>query len=312
MSEFEFIEKIKRRIKVRNKKVGIGIGDDCALIGGRGNQLITTDIQVENIHFDIKWGMPERFGAKLVRINISDIYAKGGIPEYALLSLGINYKNKKSYIDKYVNGVIDELERNKIQLIGGNISSVKSDIFFDMMMMGSVQIKRLRKRDGAGVGDLIAVSNNLGDAAGGLDILINRRRLISGFDSLVDAFVYPQVEYFGNYKLWDYVTSSIDISDGLIGDLNHILKNSRCGANINSKDLPISDVLREYSQKYKKDIFRFALSGGEDYRLLVTLKQEIPDSLIKEAGFIVIGQIIRDKKLYIKGVKGNYVGFEHF
>ncbi|MCX7959440.1 MAG: thiamine-phosphate kinase [Deltaproteobacteria bacterium] len=314
MSEFDFIEKIKRRVKVNKERVLTGIGDDCALIKGGNRMLITVDSQVENIHFRTKWGNPETFGRKLVRINISDIYAKGGIPEYALLSLGADYKSQKRYFENYINGVLFELEFNNVQLIGGNISSVRSGLFFDLVVLGSVTRKRYRGRDGAKEGDLIAVSGKLGDASSGLEILERGRVRENYYNELVRAFMLPEVIYFGNTNIWKYITSSIDISDGLSGDLTHILKESHCGAEIYPEEIPVSSELAIYCRNNKQDILKYVLSGGEDYRLLVTLKRNTPDDLIEKSGFKVIGRIVHKKGLFIKGIRDRdiYKSFEHF
>ncbi len=312
MAEFDFIRKIHRKIKVRSNDVIIGIGDDCALIDNGKKLLVTVDSQVENIHFRRDWGRPEYLGRKLVRVNMSDIFAKGGIPKYALLSVGLSDKKQSSFIPGYIDGVISELNINKIQLIGGNVSSVKSDLFFDLVMIGQVDGKNLRLRKGAGAGDIIAVSGTLGNASAGVEILSKDRAPAGRYRGLTDAFFSPDIVYYGNRKFWDYVTSSIDISDGLTGDLGHILESSGCGAEIDSDSIPVSEELRHYCRENGKDIFHFALSGGEDYRLLVTLRKNIPKKLIKENGFFVIGKIVRKKGLRIRGLKKRYNSFEHF
>ncbi|MCX7943762.1 MAG: thiamine-phosphate kinase [Deltaproteobacteria bacterium] len=312
MSEFDFIERIQRKIKVRKGEINVGIGDDCAFIKNGNNLLITVDSQVENIHFKLSWGRPELLGRKLVRINMSDIYAKGGNPEYALLSIGVDYKNKKGYINTYINGVIKELEDNNIQLIGGNVSSVKKGIFFDLVMIGVVKEAKFRYRGGAKIGDYIAVSGMLGDASAGVKILEYFGPISKSYERLVNAFYGPEVYYYGDKKIWNYVNASIDISDGLIGDLSHILKSSNCGALIDLDKIPISSELRKFCGEKGLDINYFALSGGEDYRLLVTLKENTPKSVILESGFTIIGKIVKQRGIRIKGIKKSYSSFKHF
>lgn len=312
MSEFDFIEKIKERVKNNKRDVILGIGDDCALIKGGNDLLITVDSQVEDIHFECRWNRPVELGKKLVKINISDIYAKGGIPQYALLSIGVNYKKRKRFIDNYISGIIDELESNNIQLIGGNVSSTKQNIFFDMVLIGVVEKGRLRRRDGANPGDIIAVSGEIGDASCGLMILKKKNRFDKGELKLIKRFLYPDVRYFGDREIWNYVTSSIDISDGLAGDIMHILDSSSVGAVIDARRIPLSSELIDYCNRHRLDVFRFALSGGEDYRLLVTLKKDTPEEIIRRIGFSPIGVIIHKKGLKITGISKSYRGFEHF
>lgn len=312
MAEFDFIERIRRLIGVKKRDVVLGVGDDCAIIKGKSDILITIDSQVEDVHFKMEWGEPFKLGRRLVRINVSDIYAKGGIPKYALFSIGIDYKNKKEFVWRYIEGVLVELNNNDIQLIGGNVSSTSSKLFFDMVIIGDVNHNSIKRRDGAKVGDIIAVSGCLGDASAGLDILKKNYSLSKSYSRLVQKFYLPEVKCYSSKRIWSYVTSSIDISDGVVGDIRHILKASRCGAEIDASKVPTSKELRNYCNENGCDILDFALSGGEDYRLLVTLKRETPQKLIKHSGFHIIGEIIKTECLRINGVKKLYKAYEHF
>ncbi len=312
MSEFDFIESIRKKIRVRNKNVLIGIGDDCALIDESRNLLVTVDSAVENIHFKREWGSSRLLGRRLVRVNISDIYSKGGVPLYALLSIGIDYKKRGAFVNRYVDGVIYELERNKIQLIGGNVSSAKDDMFFDLVLIGKVERGKLKRRDGAKSGDMIAVSGKLGDAACGLNILLTNQKRRTKYSSFINSFLLPDVRSFSEYRIWNYVTSSIDISDGLIGDLSHILEKSRCGAVLWKERIPVSRALIEYCKNNRLDIYRFILAGGEDYRILVTLRRDTPAKVIEESEFSVIGMIENKSGIRISGLKNNYEPFKHF
>lgn len=312
MTEFDFINKIKKKVRLKNKGVILGIGDDCALIDAKKELLITVDSAVENVHFKREWDSGWTSGRKLVRANISDIYAKGGIPVYALLSIGIDYNKKGEFVKRYIDGILFELEKNNIQLIGGNVSSSRGNMFFDLILMGEVLKDKFKRRSGANVGDLIAVSGNLGDSAAGLDILLNQRRDKDKYKKLIMAFMLPEVRYFGNQKIWDYVTSSIDISDGLIGDLNHILEESGCGADLQKDRLPVSKELVEYCDRYRLDLYRYVMGGGEDYKILVTLKNNTPTEIIKRSKFSIIGQIEKRRGIRIAGIGCRYNSFKHF
>ncbi len=312
MNEFEFIRYIKRRLKVGRKEVLIGIGDDCALVNSDQNLLITVDSQVEDIHFRKRWGYPYQLGKKLVRINVSDIYAKGGEPVAAFLSIGIRYNKEddRRFISKYISGIIDELTELNIELAGGNVSATKNNMFFDMTVIGKVIKQNLRRRNGASAGDLIAISGQIGDSLAGLMILENA--LYERDNFLIKRFLLPDIMDFSKKRIWRYVTSSIDISDGLYGDISHLLENSDYGATVYADKIPHSNQLINFCKKYKKDIYRFSIGGGEDYRLILTLRPDTPLTLIKRARLHIIGKIIKRKGIKIIGTKRSYNSFKHF
>ena len=313
MDEFEFIEQIKRRVKIKNREVLFGIGDDCALLRIKRDTLMTVDSAVEDIHFKVEWGFAYHLGRKLVRANISDIFSKGGEGIAAFLSVGVNMrdKGKARFISRYIEGVIDELNAHKIELSGGNVSAVRDRCFFDLFLVGGAQKGNFRGRGGASPSEMIAIDGSVGDSSAGLFVLskgLERR----GYKRLIERFLLPEIKPHYKSRIWDYVTSSIDISDGLIGDLGHILDSSRCGARIDVNRIPVSDILREFCKKHGLDIFEFILSGGEDYRLLVTLRQNTPQSLIKKSNFVVIGEITKGSALKLLGIRGKYTSFKHF
>jgi len=313
MDEFEFIERIRRRVKIKNRGVLLGIGDDCAILRISRDALITVDSAVEDVHFKMGWGFAYQLGRKLVRANISDLFSKGGEGVAAFLSVGVNMgdKRKANFISRYIDGIIDELNAYKIELSGGNVSAVKDRCFFDLFLLGSLKKGNFRGRNGASPSDLIAIDGPIGDSSAGLFILskgLEKR----GYERLIKRFLNPEIRPHYKSRIWDYVTSSIDISDGLIGDLGHILKSSRCGARVDVDRIPVSDILKEFCKRRRLDIFEFILSGGEDYRLLVTLRSNTPQSLIEESNFVVIGNITRGSALQLLGVRGKYTSFKHF
>lgn len=312
MNEFEFIRGIRKRLSLFRDEVRVGIGDDCAVLDIGDNFLVTVDSAVENIHFKREWGHPYWLGKKLVRVNVSDIYAKGGTPVAAFISTGLRFRTlgDKRFIKKYIDGILDELASFNIQLAGGNVSSVARDMFFDMTLIGKVDKGSFRGRSGALSGDLISVSGSLGDSMAGLMMLSDRR--FKRDESLIDRFFLPDIKPLSEMRVWQYVTSSIDISDGLYGDLSHILEESRCGATIFVGKIPVSENLRRFCKRYNFDIYKFAIGGGEDYRMLLTIRADTPEILIEESGLHIIGQIESGSALRIIGSDGKYNSFHHF
>lgn len=312
MNEFEFIGGIRKRLSIFRDEVRLGIGDDCAVLNISDNFLVTVDSAVENIHFKREWGHPYWLGKKLVRVNVSDIYAKGGTPVAAFISTGLRFRtlDDKRFVKKYIDGIVDELTGFNIQLAGGNVSAVVRDMFFDMTLIGKVDKRNFRRRSGALSGDLLSVSGSLGDSMAGFMILSDKRFKRDKF--LINRFFLPDVKTLSEKRIWQYVTSSIDISDGLYGDLSHILEESRCGASVFADKIPVSENLRRFCKRYNFDIYKFAIGGGEDYRMLLTLKADTPEVLIEESGLYIIGQIENGNALKIIGSGGKYRSFHHF
>jgi len=298
IGEFCFINQIARRIKIDNSVVK-GIGDDVAVIKySKGKYLLfTSDMIVEDVHF-IRRMRPEVIGHKALACNISDIASTGGIPKYCIISLGLPSNLDVSFVNRIYKGINKLAKKFYINIVGGDTNKARK-IIINIALLGEVEKRKLILRSNAKIGDWIFVSGFLGGA------LIKNRAA---------NFVPPLKEahfLVDNYKL----NSMIDISDGLILDLSHILESSGVGANIYEEMIP----------KYKNITTQEALYTGEDYELLFSLSEKEARRLInnltykrRSTPFTHIG-VITDKKLKIKFIDKNHrikilkpKGYKHF
>jgi thiamine-monophosphate kinase len=299
-----------------------GIGDDCAVWRGEATNLLAkVDCQVEGVHFTLDILSWENLGWKALAVNLSDIAAMGGIPSYALVSLGLPPNTEVENVLSLYKGMLKLAKISGTAIVGGNMSSSRF-VFVDVNVIGKTgnpQGKYL-SRSTAKQGDLIAVTGWLGTAAAGLEML--RSRLI--FRPAVTrcfqrAFARPEPRLAeGRLLVENGVKAGIDISDGLIADLGHICKASRVGAVVNLESLPIKSEVKE---AFGSKAFEMALSGGEDYQLLFTGEKEIIESVGRVSSYpvTIIGEITAKNagRITIIGEEGKRVrpqktGWDHF
>lgn len=324
IGEFGLIKKIRTWNAVSRPEVVRSIGDDVAVIDiGTKALLITTDILIEDIHFERSWIAPYDLGKKALAVNLSDLAAMGGTPKYFLVSIGLPKTLPLSFISLLYRGLKEEAKRFQVDLIGGDTSR-SPKIIINICLIGEGRMGNLLFRNGARVGDDLYVSGTLGDAALGLKILQDKR-LTKKPNGLIAKHLspIPRIE-LGQALARDHVASSmIDISDGLLHDISHILEESRVGARIWEDSIPLSDLYRRWIGRYSKAPYRIALSGGEDYELLFTAspKKRTKISSISRSLNIPItcvGQILYEKEGVqligrdSKEIPLNRLGFDHF
>lgn len=317
--ELSLLEILRKRFGKRSRGTVVGIGDDAAVIRGGKNILLTTDMMVEGVHFDLSWTTPFQLGFKLVSVNISDIYAMGGKPQYVLLNFSAHRNSTREFFDRFFDGIEEALKTFGVSLIGGDISSADR-IMLSLTAVGTGE--KVLKRKGAKVGDRIYVTGTLGDSACGLAMLRNMQRTID----------FAKREIKGLPVAWDVAapllrrhlmplarnpkniagnaTAMIDISDGLLIDLSRLCKESGVGARIRTMDIPLSEEMKMTSACLGISALELALSGGEDYELLFTApaKAEVKAFCIGEITRSGIS-IVDDKG---KKIKVSARGYEHF
>jgi thiamine-monophosphate kinase len=267
LGEFGLIEEI-RRTTATGRGVRIGIGDDCAWVNHPvGSSLITVDLLIEGVHFDLKWTSFDALGHKSLAVNLSDIAAMGGVPAYALLSLGMPGNFDSKQIAAFYRGFNRLARRSGVVLIGGDTNLAKS-LIVSVCLIGHPPARPVRRR-GTKVGDDIYVTGTLGDSALGLALL---RKQLPGTKGNAAAQLLarhrrptPRLTAGALLAQHNLATAMIDVSDGLLQDLGHICRASGTGATIEHERLPLSRAFRESAGKARKDL---ALNGGEDYELL--------------------------------------------
>lgn len=320
-NEFYLIDRyFKRRIRHHRPDVVAGIGGDCALLSVDSKQQIavSTDTLVAGTHFleDIS---PADLGYKSLAVNLSDLAAIGAAP--AWLSLAITLPDlDESWIAAYSDSLFEQLDYYDMQLIGGD--TTRGPLSLTLTIQGLVPAGRSINRAGARIGDLIYVTGTLADSAAGLAILQDRLQVNNEQDRryLLSRHLRPQPRILQGQALRNLASSAIDLSDGVISDLQHILISSNCGAKINLDDIPCSPELKRNISP--EQAMYWALSGGEDYELCFT----VPESNLRAvsgvlshtgASFTCIGQIApRSEGLQViyhrKAVQYNYHGYNHF
>ena len=311
-SEFEIIE---RYFKKKMKQTALGVGDDAAMIHVRNNyQLaISSDMLIENIHF-LKNTNPSHLGWKSLAVNLSDIAAMGATPKWATLSISLP-KINHAWLKKFSKGFFKCADKFGIDLIGGD--TTKGPLSISITIMGESKKDEALLRSGAKINDDIWVTGQLGLASMGLANLQGQLKLPPRIKmKCLRALEIPTPKTFLGSYLSRYANSCIDISDGLIQDLRHILKASKVGASLLLNDIPCEKFIHTSKQ------YQFVLNGGDDYELLFTAPKKNRTFIKKIAKktntpVTMIGNITKKKALNIlseqgKSIKFNPKGFDHF
>jgi thiamine-monophosphate kinase len=324
IGEFGLVARIRKWMATSDPALIKGIGDDVAVIEvGRKILLLTTDILIEDIHFNRAWIDPFHLGKKALAVNISDIAAMGGTPGYFLISLGLPKNLSLSFITSFHRGLKDAAKRFQVRLIGGD-TSLSQKIIINICLLGEGRKSNLLFRNGARVGDDLFVTGTLGDAALGLKILQKKGRK-GGPKRLIKKHLSPspRIELGQAIARHHQATSMIDVSDGLLIDAYHLLEESKVGARIWEDRIPVSRSYQRWVGSFSKDPYQLAFSGGEDYELLFTappgMKKKFSDlAHPTKIKITPIGQILprreglriirKDGKEYFP----SRLGFDHF
>ena len=324
IGEFGLIHRIRKWVTSSDPRLVQGIGDDVAVIEmGSRVLLVTTDILIEGIHFDRSWIDPYSLGKKALAVNLSDIASMGGIPKYFLISIGLPKNISLSFVSSFYRGLKKEAKQFRMELIGGD-TSLAQKIIINICLLGEGRKSDLLFRKGAKIGDDLFVSGTLGDAALGLKILQEKRKM-KGSEGLIKKLLSPRprLELGQAIAKHHWATAMIDVSDGLLMDTSHLLEESGVGARIWEDRIPLSRLYQKWIHFFSKDPIPSALSGGEDYELLFAVpceRREQISSLARSLRIPItcIGEILPNKEgLHIikkdgKEYSPSRLGFEHF
>jgi thiamine-monophosphate kinase len=321
LGEFGLIQRIQRMLPI-GRGVRIGIGDDAAWVENpSGTSLVTADLLIEGVHFDLKWISFFELGYKSLAVNLSDIAAMGGVPAYAILSLGIPADLDTDKVDEFYRGIKAITRSNDVAVAGGDTNTSKS-LIVSVCVIGHAPYRPIR-RSGAGVGDDIYVTGTLGDSALALSFLRDHKGRLQRKDlaKLLKRHHRPTPRLAAGALLAKHrlATAMIDVSDGLIQDLAHICRASGTGAVIRQDHLPLSPTYRALAGK---DGACHALTGGEDYELLFCARKHNRARVEKLRGAGVpitrIGACVApDQGIIVidsceKPVAISHLGYDHF
>ena len=324
IGEFGLIQRIRGWMAGSDPSLVQGIGDDVAVIRmGSKALLATADMLVEDIHFRRSWIDPYHLGRKALMVNLSDIAAMGGTPKYFLISLGLPHRLSLSFVSRLYRGMRDGSKQYRVDLVGGD-TTLSRKIVLNICLLGEGQPEKIVYRSGAEAGDDLWVSGTLGDAALGLKMLrrIGSKETPRG-PITKHLSPVPRLTLGQALARSGVVHSMIDVSDGLLSDTSHLLKESQVGAVIHEDHIPLSKAYRKYAPSCSKRLVQLALTGGEDYELLFTApaknrKRISSLSRTLKIPITLIGEIVpkKDGLVVVKTGGRRYtpsrLGFDHF
>lgn len=314
MDEFDVIEQYLTPLA--NTRGAFSLTDDAAVFTPRAGYevVIAKDAIVEGVHF-LSGTEPFDIARKLVRVNLSDIAAMGATPKYYLVSAALPKSVGKQWIQSFAAGLASEQKEFKISLLGGDTTSHYGSLVLSLTILGEAPKGKVIKRSGAKVGDSIYVSGTVGDAALGLKVVMKEIKLTDKTQEsyLTGRYHLPEPRLKLGRALRDTANAGIDISDGLLGDLQHVCVCSRVGAVIQKESIPVSGASKQVIDKQKK-YWSSILSGGDDYELLFTAAQKDEKKIQKISESIglritKIGEVTSDKTLKLVDAKGKTFSF---
>jgi thiamine-monophosphate kinase len=332
LGEFGLIDRIAKPFGLINNTSVKGIGDDAAVIdSGSDLILVSTDMLVEGIHFDLSYSPVEHLGYKCVAVNVSDIAAMNGKAEQITVSIALSNRFSVEAVDALYKGIKAACENYKVDLVGGDTTSSVSGLIISVTVIGRVPKEKVVYRSGAKAGDILCVTGDLGAAFMGLQVLEREKQVyitnpgmqpnLEKYEYIVGRQLKPEARAEIILDLQEAgvkPTSMIDVSDGLASELFHFVKNSRLGVRIFEDKLPIDQMTYETAVEFGVDPTTCALNGGEDYELLFTIPQSDHEKIKNHPDIHMIGYMhekLHENLLITK--QGNVVplkaqGWDHF
>ena len=303
LGEFGLIEHLTKNIELQNASSVLGVGDDAAVIDHFGKQtVVTTDLLIEGVHFDLSYTPLKHLGYKAVIANLSDVYAMNAVPTQITLSIGISNRFGLEALDDFYEGVYAACEKYGVDLVGGDTTTSQKGFIISVTAIGEVAPDKFVKRSTAQKGDLLCVSGFVGSAYVGLLFLEREKKIfiespgvqpdLEGESYVIGKLLKPEarkdiIEFFEKQEI--IPTSMIDISDGLSSEILHICKDSNLGCVLYEEKIPVAEEMKKAAFKFEIDPTACALSGGEDYELLFTISQTDYDKLVLNEDISVVG-----------------------
>jgi thiamine-monophosphate kinase len=303
LGEFGLIDHLTKNNEIRNAGTILSVGDDAAVIDQFGRQsVITTDMLVEGIHFDLMYTPLKHLGYKSVVVNLSDIYAMMATPTHITISLALSNKVSVEALEEFYEGVYAACDKFGVDLIGGDTTSTKSGLIISITAIGEVAPDKFVTRSGAGDKDLICVTGDLGAAYLGLQLLEREKKIFLENPSvqpdlqqqsyLIGRILKPEpradiIEWMNEHAV--VPTSMIDISDGLSSEVLHLCAKSDKGCILYEDKLPLHPDTKNIAMQFGVSATTCALSGGEDYELLFTVKHEDYEKVARNSNISIIG-----------------------
>ncbi len=310
LGEFGLIKHLTQHIKLNQKSTIKGIGDDAAVINNNNLQtVITTDMLVEGVHFDLTYVPLKHLGYKSVMVNLSDVLAMNAEPKQILVSIAISNRFSLEAIEELYAGMLLACNKHNIDLIGGDTTSSKSGLIINITAIGAAKQEDITYRNTAKEKNLLCVSGDLGGAYMGLQLLEREKAVfkdnpnlqpdLSGKDYILERQLKPEAR-FDIIELFKKIgikpTSMIDVSDGLSSEILHLVTQSNVGVDLYEEKIPIDTETYETAREFNLDPSLCALNGGEDYELLFTIDINDYDKIKNKNLVSIIGHITTKEK----------------
>lgn len=305
LGEFKLIEYLTQNVKIHNSSTVKGIGDDAAVIDHEDRKtVVTTDLLIEGVHFDMVFTPLKHLGYKAVVVNLSDVYAMNAQPRQLTISLAISSKFSIEAVADIYEGMIHAANHYGVDIVGGDTTSSTKGLVISITALGEAKEDDLVYRSGAKENDLLVVSGDLGGAYVGLNLLQREKEVwkvnpnmqpeLDGNDYILERQLKPEarkdvVQFLA--ELGVKPTSMIDISDGLASEIHHICKNSNVGCSVYEEKIPVDPMTHKTAREFNLDPSVCALNGGEDYELLFTVAQSDFDKIKGNPHWTVIGHM---------------------
>ena len=317
LGEFGLIDRMTEGLELRNASTLRGVGDDCAVlqysseVADPRRLLVTTDMLMEGIHFDLTYTPLKHLGYKAAMVNISDVYAMNGTPRQLLVSIAVGRRFKVEHLDELYAGIRLACERHGVDIVGGDTTTSLTGLAISITCIGEAQAEDIVYRSGAKDTDLICVSGNLGAAYMGLQLMEREKRIFesqksnpetaaqpdfSGREYLIERLLKPEARRDIIQRLHEAgirPTSMMDVSDGLPSEAMHICKQSHTGCRIYEERIPIDYQTAVTAEEFNMNVYTAALNGGEDYELLFTVPLTDHEKVEQLDDIKVIGHITR-------------------
>ncbi len=305
LGEFGLIDLLTSHIKIHHTSTLKGVGDDAAVLHHENKRtVVSTDLLLEGVHFDLSYFPLKHLGYKAIVVNLSDIYAMNATPKQVTVSIGVSSKFSLEAIEDLYAGMLLACNRYEVDLVGGDTSSSKQGLVISVTAIGEANESDLVYRDGAKPNDLLCVTGDLGGAYIGFQLLEREKRVflsnpevqpdLEGKDYIVERQLKPEarkdiIQLFKDIDVKP--TSMIDISDGLASEIMHLCSKSKVGMNLHEEKIPIDPQTYETARDFDLDPTLTALSGGEDYELLFTVSQADFDKIKSQPDITIIGYV---------------------
>ncbi|NDV78023.1 thiamine-phosphate kinase [Dysgonomonas sp. 511] len=309
LGEFGLIDYLTKDIELKNESSEKGVGDDAAVLSyGNKKTLVTTDLLLEGIHFDLMYVPLKHLGYKSAMVNISDIYAMNGRPRQITVSLGISKRFSVEDLQLFYEGLYLACQQHGVDVVGGDTSASLTGLTISITCLGEGEEGRIVYRNGAKDTDLVCVSGDLGAAFMGLQLLEREKSVYEGEENFEPDFIGKeyllerQLKPEARKDIVDLLagegivpTAMIDVSDGLSSELKHICKQSNVGCRIYEERIPIDYQTALQAEQFNMNVTTVALNGGEDYELLFTVPLYMHDKVSKMKGVHIIGHITKEE-----------------